>query len=140
MFDIFTSKEKKRIKKWRKEHDKIVHLATDIIAEYSKNNHKKAKSLLKELNSLAVDHVMNEDLEFYHWKKEANEEMRGHIEKFTGSFRDTKMALMNFLSKYSKDDEALDDKFFEAFNGLVEVLAKRIDYEEKILYNDMEKS
>jgi len=138
MFNIFASKEKKRIEKWKKEHDEIVHLATDVIGEYSKNNVTKAKALLKKLNSLAVDHVMNEDLEFYHWKKDANKEMVEHIDDFTGSFKGTKMALMNFLSKYSKDDKALDEQFFTEFNGLVEVLAKRIEFEENILYSNME--
>jgi len=138
MFNIFASKEKKRINKWKKEHDEIVHIATDVISEYSKNNVKKAKELLKKLNNLAIDHVMNEDLEFYHWKKAANKEMAEHIDNFTGSFKDTKMALMNFLSKYSKDGEDLDEKFFADFNALVEVLANRIEFEEKILYSKME--
>ncbi len=140
MFNIFDSKEKKKIRKWKKEHNAIVRLATGIIAAYSKNDHKKAKAKLRKLNDLAVDHVMNEDLSFYHWKKSATPEMAGHIDHFTGSFKDTKMSLMNFLSKYSKEHEALDDQFFIDFNGLVEVLALRIEFEENILYAQMEKA
>ncbi len=140
MFNIFASKEKKKIKKWKKEHNEIVQLATGVIAEYSKNNDKKAKEKLKKLNNLAVDHVMSEDLEFYRWKKSANREMTEHINNFTGSFKDTKMALMNFLSKYSKQVEPLDEQFFTEFNGLVEVLAQRIEFEENILYKDMAKA
>ncbi len=138
MFTIFESKKKKRIVKWKKEHNQIVDLATKVIAAYSKNNFDKAKSALKKLNDLAVDHVMDEDLEFYHWKKDANKKMHKYIDEFTHDFKNTKMELMTFLSKYSKEKEVLDETFFKSFNALVEVLTRRIEYEEKILYKEME--
>ncbi|SFV51656.1 hypothetical protein MNB_SV-3-876 [hydrothermal vent metagenome] len=135
--NLFLSKNQKLVKKWTKDHEEIVVLAHKVIAEYSKNNQKNAKKALKELNELAVDHVMNEDIEFYRLTKDTkrltatNESM---IHEFTKTFKGTKMALMNFLTKYTKDDVVLDEEFFTGFNGIVEVLGKRIEYEENNLY------
>ncbi len=135
---LFLSKNQKLVKKWKKEHEQIVVLATTVIGEYSKNNHNAAKAALKRLNTLAVNHIMNEDIEFYKLLKDqkrltpVNE---NYIKEFTRTFKDTKMTLMKFLSKYSKDDVVLDDYFLEQFNELVGVLGERIDYEESNLYS-----
>ena len=134
---LFLSKNQKLVKKWKKEHEQIVILATKVIAEYSKNNHHKAKDLLKKLNVLAIDHIMNEDIEFYKLlkdEKRLTQTNEKSINQFTKSFKNTKMALMNFLSKYSREDEKLDNNFFTSFNDLVGVLSERIDFEEKNLY------
>jgi meiotically up-regulated gene 157 (Mug157) protein len=56
------------------------------------------------------------------------------VKEFTNSFRNTKVTLMNFLHKYTKDDIELDDEFFETFNKIVEVLGQRIEFEENNLY------
>ena len=45
---------------------------------------------------------------------------------------------MSFLTKYTRQDVPLDDEFFTTFNGLVEVLAERIAFEEKNLYSKMD--
>ena len=137
---LFASKNKKLVKKWEKEHEQIVVLAHKVIAAYSKNDHKQAKKELKALNELAVDHVMNEDIEFYKLLKDQKrndsktEEM---VKDFTKSFKGTKIALMNFLTKYSRPETVLDDEFFTAFNELVGVLGERIAFEEKNLYIKM---
>jgi hypothetical protein len=140
LWSIFSSREKKKIKMWKKEHNQIVHVATEVISEYSKNNYPKAKEALKKLNVLAVDHLMDEDLEFYHWKKSSTPEMIQNIEIFTKSFKDVKLTLMHFLAKYSKPEKALDEIFFKEFNDLVEIITKRIEYEENMLYTKMLKN
>ena len=94
----------------------------------------KAKKYLKELNTLAVDHVMDEDIQLFklvHDEKSIDRETEVLVEDFVKSFKKTKIALMDFLSKYSKPDVALDETFFQQFNELVEVLGERISFEEK---------
>jgi hypothetical protein len=137
MFGLFSSKNQKLVKKWKKEHEKIVVLAHNVIGAYSKNDHKKAKKELKALNEIAVDHVMNEDIEFYKLLKDQkrnDSDTERMVRNFTQTFKGTKIALMNFLTKYSHPDTKLDSEFFDSFNELVGVLAKRIDFEEKNLY------
>ncbi len=138
---LFSSKNQKLVKKWQKEHEAIVVLAHKIIASYSKNNHDAAKKELKALNSLAVDHLMNEDIEFYRLLKDhkrLNDETEVMVKEFTTTFKGTKIALMNFLTKYSKPDTALDEKFFKDFNGLVGILGERIAFEEENLYRQLD--
>ena len=140
MFGLFSSKNQKLVKKWQKEHERIVELAHKVIGEYSKNNHTAAKKAVKELNTLAVDHVMNEDIEFYKLmrdEKRIDSKTEVLVDDVIKSFKQTKLALMSFLSKYSKDEIPLDEDFFKTFNEIVEVLAERIDFEEKNLYSKL---
>ena len=135
---LFLSKNQKLVKKWKKEHEQIVVLATNVIGEYSKNNKIEAKKYLKKLNHLAVDHLMNEDIEFYRLLKDQKRltpKNEIEVKKFTKTFKGTKMTLMGFLSKYTREEAILDDTFFTAFNGLVEVLVERIEFEESNLYS-----
>ncbi len=141
MFSLFSSllssKNQKLVKKWIKEHEKIVLLAHKVIAEYSKNNHNTAKKALNELNELAVDHIMNEDIEFYKLLKDhkrSDTQTEQLVDDFVKSFKGTKAALMSFLTKYSRPETPLDDEFFKTFNELVDILAERIEFEEKNLY------
>ncbi len=137
MFSFFSSKNKKLVKQWKKEHEQIVILAHEVIAAYSKNNHDSAKKKLQALNNLAVDHIMNEDIEFYKLLKDdsrIDSKTENLVNDFVKSFKGTKMALMNFLTKYSKPETPLDDEFFSTFNKLLDVLGQRIDFEEENLY------
>ena len=138
--NLFSSKNQKLVKKWEKEHEEIVVLAHKVIAAYSKNDHKQAKKELKALNELAVDHVMNEDIEFYRLLKDQrrnDSKTEKMVKEFTKSFKGTKLALMNFLTKYSRPETVLDDEFFTTFNELVGILAERIAFEEENLYIKM---
>ncbi len=139
-FSLFSSKSQKLVKKWKKEHEQIVALAHKVIAEYQKNNLDGTKKYLKELNELAVDHIMNEDIEFYRLQKDhknLHDDTGQLIEEFVVTFKSTKVALMKFLTKYTRDDAVLDDQFFKSFNDIVGVLAKRIEFEENNLYTDL---
>ena len=140
MFDfIFLTKNQKLVKKWTKEHEKIVSLTNMVIAEYSKNNHKKAKKLLIELNSLVVDHVTDENIEFFKLQRDTENKLSNKntllINEFIKTFADVKKDLMKFLTKYTKKDTPLDDTFFDTLNKLAEILLERIKYEESKLYN-----
>jgi len=136
-FSLFLSKNQKLVKKWTKEHERVVFLATRVIEEYSRHKPKNAKKYLRELNSLTVGHLMNEDIEFYRLlrdKKRLTVENKVLVDEFTDTFKGTKTTVMNFLSLYSKEDSVLDERFFKKFNELVEVLLKRIAFEEHNLY------
>jgi uncharacterized protein YdiU (UPF0061 family) len=134
---LFLSKNQKLVKKWTKEHEKIVLLTHNVIAEYSKNNHKKAKKLLKSLNNLVIDHVTDENIKFYQLQKDRKKLSLKHeeaVEEFIETFKDTKSDLMNFLTRYSRDSVHLDETFFTTLNQLAEILIERIEFEEKNLY------
>jgi len=138
MFEsLFGSKNKKLAVHWEKEHAEIVVLAHEVIANYSKNDMNAAKKSLKSLNSLAVDHLMEEDIEFYKLLKDDKRLTPKTVElvhEFTQTFKNTKLTLMKFLTQYSKDDVVLDEEFFNTFNTLVAVLSDRINFEEENLY------
>jgi len=137
---LFMSKNQKIVHHWEKEHHAIVVLATKVIETYNTNDHEKTRKHLKALNSLAVGHIMNEDIEFYKLLRDnsrKDNQTEQMIQEFTHSFKNTKLTLMNFLRKYTKDDAILDDEFFETFNKIVEILGKRIDFEEKNLYTKL---
>ena len=135
---LFLSKNQKLVKKWKKEHEKIVLLTHKVIAEYSKNNHKKAKKVLTSLNNLVIDHVTDENIEFYKLlndKDRLTHKNKKHTEEFINTFKDVKMTLMQFLTKYTRDETPLDDNFFTTLNKLTEVLVERIKFEESNLYS-----
>lgn len=139
---FFSSKEQKLVKKWSKEHEQIVALATDVIEEYSKNSLNVAKKKLKELNKITTDHIMDEDLEFYRLEKDGTQIDDATIKlihEFEETFKGTKVPLMQFLTKYTKDDAILDENFFHSFNELVAILGKRIEFEETNLYAELNK-
>jgi len=135
---LFLSKNQKLVKKWKKEHEEIIILTHNVIAEYSKNNHKKAKKKLVSLNNLVIDHITNENIEFYKLlkdKKKFSLKNEKAIDEFTETFKDTKSTLMQFLTKNTRDSTILDDDFFATLNELAEVLVERIEFEEKNLYH-----
>jgi hypothetical protein len=140
-FSLFASKNQKLVKKWKKEHEELVVLAHKVIAAYSKNNIEETKKHLQELNDLAVDHLMNEDIEFYRLLKDEKRldlKTEKMVKEFIETFRGTKTTLMNFLTVHARPETKLDDEFFKTFNELVEVLGQRIAFEEENLYNQLE--
>jgi hemerythrin superfamily protein len=136
-FSLFLSKNQKLVKQWTKEHKKVVILATNVIESYQSHRPSDAKVYLSKLNHLAVNHLMSEDIEFYRLlkdKKRTTTENEILVMEFKDTFKGTKIAVMHFLSKYSKEEAILDASFFFQFNELVEILLKRIQFEEKNLY------
>lgn len=138
MFEsLFSSENQKLVTKWKKEHEDIVNLAQEISKQYKQGDFMHVKELLTQLNTLTVDHVMEEDIEFYNLLKDphrSNTEIEHLIKDFTQSFKNTKMALIDFLAVYTQPDASLNQKFIDTFNELVSLLSERIDFEEKIVY------
>ena len=136
MLGIFESKNKKLVKKWKKEHENLVIIGEKVIAEYVKNNESEAKRQLKHFVDLAMDHLTSEDIEFYRMLSDEDKDPRTVelIEEFQKTFKDTKINLMKFLAKYVRPEIQLDDEFFDTFQKIMEILAKRIKFEEDNLY------
>ena len=135
--NLFLTRNQKLVKRWKKEHERIVELAHKVIAEYVKNNQHAAKANLRALGNIAADHLASEDIEFYKLTKDTernDEATKQEVAEFQNSFKDVKHALMKFLAKYGKDDTVLDEEFFDAFNDIIDILGERIEFEESKLY------
>jgi tRNA G18 (ribose-2'-O)-methylase SpoU len=136
MFSLFDSKNKKLVKKWKKEHQDLVVYGKKVLAEYVKGHEAESRKMLKKFVNLAMDHLTSEDTEFYKILKnpESDNITLQLIDDFEKSFKDTKMTLMKFLAKYVREENHLDEEFFETFSKIMDVLSTRIDYEESNLY------
>ena len=134
---LFESKNEKLVKDWKKEHIKLVELGNLVLAEYVKGNYDQSKRYLKKFIDLAMHHLSSEDIEMFkmlHEEGEHDKHTEQMIDDFNRSFKDVKTTLMKFLAKYVKPEVALDDEFFDTFQQIMEILRKRIDYEENNLY------
>ena len=134
---LFLSKNQKLVRKWKREHEEIVLLIHKVLGEYSKNNHKNSKKALISLNNLVVDHVTDENIEFYKLlkdKKHVSATNRNSIEEFVATFKDMRLDLMKFLTLYTKKETVLDEHFFDTLNEVSDILRGRIDFEEENLY------
>jgi len=138
---LFLSKNEKLVKKWKLEHQEIGNLAGKVIESYENNNLEDTKKYLNSLKDLVIEHLMQEDLTFHNLLKHStiNIDTIEHIQDFRETFKGTKTALMNFISKYASADTELDDKFLIAFKGLVRLVVERINYEENNLYDILAK-
>jgi len=135
---LFLSKNQKLVKKWTKEHEEIILLTHKVLAEYSKNNHKKAKKSLIALNYLVIDHVTDENIEFYKLLRDENRvsiKNRQYTEEFVSTFKEMRLDLMRFLTHYTQKETLLDEEFFNTLNEIADVLQERIDFEEENLYS-----
>ena len=138
MFEsLFGTKNSRLAKKWTKEHEKMVVYAHKILAAYSINDNEAIRKNLLDLRIVAINHIMTEDIEFYKLlqdKKRLNESIEQSVHQFTDSFHDTKVVIRDFLRKYTEESAVYDENFFTTFNGIVDALGARIEYEEKNLY------
>jgi len=136
---LFESKNRKLVHKWEEEHKEIVVLATEVLKSYQEGNHEAAKEAIRKLNVLAVDHVMDEDLKLFNLMKEESDKLdektQSLVADFIAGFKHTKVALMNFLAKYSNPKVPLDEEFYITFQELVDILGQRISFEESNLYS-----
>ena len=134
---LFLSKNQKLVRKWTAEHEEIVLLIHKVLGEYSKNNHHTAKRALISLNNLVIDHVTDENIEFYRLlkdKKRVSAKNRKSTEEFVATFKDMRLDLMRFLTLHTKEETILDDNFFDTLNEIADILRERIDFEEENLY------
>jgi len=134
---MFKSKNKKMVQQWKKEHEQLVVYGKRVISEYVKNNDAGARAALKSFASLAMDHLSSEDIEFFRIQRDpsrSDEQTLAAIDKFQKSFKDVKNVLMKFLAKYTRPENELDEEFFETFSQIMDILGKRIEFEESDLY------
>jgi len=136
MLSLFESKYKRLVKKWKKDHEELIIIGKKVLAEYVKGNEKEAKKLLRKFVNLAMDHLTSEDTEFYKILKdpESDKITVELVVDFEKTFKDTKTTLMKFLAKYVRDENRLDDEFFDTFSKIMDILENRIEYEENNLY------
>ena len=140
-FSLFLSKNQKQVRQWKEEHREIVALATALLNSYDKGEKEDLKNILEELRVITFNHLMSEDAEFYRLLEEyKNKDSKTElfIKEFEESFYGTKAALMHFLDDYTKKSLPIDDTFIKRFNELVDILLKRIEFEESNLYSLLE--
>ncbi len=154
MFGLFGKKtdadlahHSRDVQQWRREHDALKKQAGKIAEAVGKGKTEKARNELKKLETLALQHLMSEDIRFYEMKKaveavtETTPEDRVILEamkEFEESFRDTKQVLIRFFSHYKKPETPLDEQFEKDFGAIVNALVARIDFEESTLYEMMD--
>ena len=137
MFGLFESKNKKMVKRWKREHEQLVVLGKKVLAEYVKNDEAKTRMALQSFTNLAMEHLNSEDIEFYrlmHAPGRKDQQTAQSIETFQRSFKDVKTTLMKFLAKYNRPENPLDEEFFDTFTQIMEILGNRIEFEESDLY------
>ena len=84
---------------------------------------------------------MAEDMAFYQFlmlEDALDDKLQKMIEDFIETFEETKVALMDFLAKYTLSNAIYDQEFIDTFRVLVNVLSQRISYEEKTLYTELQ--
>jgi hypothetical protein len=142
MFGLFLSRNQKLVKRWQKEHRKIVSLVHDFNSAYMDDRQQTAKKILRVLKDLVIEHIMNEDIEIYRLMKDEKRidaQTEELVDEFLQSFKKTKLALIAFLENAAKPETVLDEAFFDTFRETMKVVVKRIDFEEKNLYSKLEK-
>ncbi len=141
-FSLFSSKDKKLVKKWKREHKNIVTFVHKIIASYSLNDKVGVQKNLVALQKLVLEHIVMEDIELnklLQEDKNLSDNTRKMLIEFKKTFRETKDLLITFLGEYPQNGAKIDEKFFDSFNELVKAVSERISYEEENLYASLEK-
>ena len=145
MFDFIFNRSKdiahnsKKVKKWQAEHKALATHAVKTVDLYEAKQFKKAKKQLVKLQSVALKHLMDEDITFmelFH-KAENNtvdQSILRAINDFRRSFTDTKKVLVHFFIYYTDPRTDLDHEFLEKLKGIIEALVARIEFEEQNLY------
>ncbi len=137
MLSFLESKNKKLVKRWKKEHEQLIVLGKKVLAEYVKNDEQKIRSSLQAFTDLAMTHLSSEDVELYKLlsdPSQRSEKLKDSVDHFQKSFKDIKMILMKFLASYNRNEKPIDEEFFDNFSQIMEILAERIEFEEGELY------
>ena len=145
MFDFIFNRKKdlahnsKKVKKWQAEHKALATLAVKTVTYYEKNDLKKAKKELGRLQSVALNHLMDEDVTFSELFKKAESTNSDQVivdamKEFRKSFIDVKKVLIHFFIHYTDPNVVLDDTFITKLKGIIDALVQRIEFEETNLY------
>jgi len=150
MFDFIFHRNKdlahnsKKVKKWQAEHKALATHAVKTVELYENHELKKAKKQLGKLQSVALNHLMDEDVTFSELFKKAennntDKKILEAIKEFRKSFIDTKKVLIHFFIHYTNPHVELDDVFLEKLKGIIGALVQRIEFEENNLYTMINK-
>jgi len=145
MFSFFKKKkgkidlpyDAKLIKKFHKDHEKLIKTVTKIDTALQANDTKKVKALLAQFKIELLGHFMEEDIKLYRYLKKYyhdEEETTKTVAMFEESIKDIQRDVVAFLDHYAKENTPLDAKFKEHFDEIVEALGTRIKTEENNLY------
>lgn len=147
MFGFFKKEKKKKspipmydtklIKKFHKDHKKLVGHIGDIQKALSVGNMAKVKLGLKKLKIEILGHFMEEDIKLYwymkHYYKDVPDTVKT-IKVFEESIKKIQKDVVQFLDYYSQETSKLDSVFEEEFNAIIDALGTRIETEENNLY------
>ncbi len=155
MFGLFSKNKdadlvhhSKDVKRWRNEHEALKKQAGKVAEDFGSGKIDKAREDLRKLETLALQHLMSEDVRFYEMKKAVEAENMDTPENrailedmkiFEESFQGTKQVLIKFFSHYKKPDVPLDATFEKDFGNIVDAVVSRIDFEESTLYKEIDK-
>jgi len=133
------SKNSKIVKRWQGEHRALAATAGKVVEAYDKDDKKKARKQLDKLQTLALKHLMDEDVTFFELFKKAegtetDKEILKSIKEFRDSFIDTKKVLFHFFIYYTNPKNELDHVFKDKLDAIIDALVKRIEFEESNLY------
>jgi len=145
MFDFIFNRKKdlahnsKKVKKWQAEHKALATLAVKTVSYYENKDLKKAKKELGRLQSVALNHLMDEDVTFSELFKKAEKTNADQViveamREFRKSFIDTKKVLIHFFIHYTDPQVSLDEVFIHKLKEIIGALVQRIEFEETNLY------
>jgi len=147
MFSFFKKEKKKKspippydsklIRKFHKDHEKLVTQIGIIKKNIETNKVEKAKEGLKKLKMSILGHCMEEDIKLYWYLKDyykKNDSVMEIILMYGESIKKVQKTAMSFLDKYSGEHTPLDAVFNKQFDEIIDVLATRIETEENNLY------
>jgi len=149
MFNFFfkqnedLARNSKVVKKWQAEHKAMAKHAMKVIEYHQAHKISKARKELIKLETISLDHLMDEDVKFAELLKTAkgkslatqsDKNIVTAINEFRGTFADTKRAIFHFFVFYTNTANPLDATFREKLDGIIGALVQRIEFEETNLY------
>jgi len=125
------------IKKFHKDHKKLVKYIGNVQEALRAGKEAKAKQNLRDLKIEMLGHFMEEDIKLYWYLKSYYKESKDAIhtiKMFEESIKKIQREVVDFLDTYSEPSRALDATFEKGFNEIITALAARIRTEEENLY------
>ncbi|WP_457746724.1 hemerythrin domain-containing protein [Sulfurimonas sp.] len=125
------------IKKFHKDHKKLIKHIGNIQNAVKAGKDAKAKGYLQDLKVEMLSHFMEEDIKLYWYLKSYYKDVDGAmqtIHMFEESIKKIQRSVIDFLDKYAESARPLDATFKQGFDEIVTALATRITTEEESLY------
>ena len=123
------------VDKLHKEHEKLFDIVGKMDEAVEKKNIRKLKKLIKSFTQELELHVLYEDTNLYehlYLRYHYYLEVKDSIQKKHNEIKDIAVAVEDFINNHKKLNI---DEFKEEFEMIKEVLVKRVNFEEKALYD-----